>query len=52
MKASSIFLKHQFLTCVKNVFSGFPTTVALQSVAYSSPVTKGPGPRAKPSLRL
>lgn len=52
-KASSLFLlKQKFLTCVKKVFSGFPTTVAVQSVAYSSPVTKGPGPRAKPSFRL
>lgn len=36
----------------KNVFSGFPTTVALMSVAYSSPATKGPGPRAKPFFFL
>lgn len=26
----------------KNAFSGFPTTSALQSAAYSSPVTNGP----------
>lgn len=36
----------------KKVFSGFPTTVALESVAYSSPVTKGPGPRDMPSFFL
>jgi len=35
----------------KNVFSGLPTTVATFPVAYSKPETKGPGPRANPSLR-
>ncbi|MGH0154387.1 UNVERIFIED_CONTAM: hypothetical protein FKN15_026596 [Acipenser sinensis] len=34
----------------KNVFSGFPTTVAFVSAAYSRPVTNGPGPSAKPSF--
>lgn len=36
----------------KNVFSGFPTTMAFVSVAYSKAVTNGPGPRAKPSFLL
>lgn len=36
----------------KNVFSGFPTTMAVVSVAYSKAVTNGPGPRAKPSFLL
>ena len=37
---------------VKNVFSGFPTTVAVVPVAYSRASTKGPGPRARPSSFL
>jgi hypothetical protein len=36
----------------KNVFSGFPTTMAFVSVAYSKAVTNGPGPKAKPSFLL
>lgn len=38
-----------FNAASKKVVVGLPTTIALVSVAYSSPLTNGPGPKDKPS---
>lgn len=37
---------------VKNVLFGFPTNSAVHCAAYSNPLTKQPGPNARPSFLL